>query len=197
MTEQVQLQPTFIQGGRVVLRPVLREDLPLLVRWLNDPEVTQFITTYLPILEADEASWFDNLPKRKPNDIVLIIVVDGDPIGKIGVHQINWKDRTAMIGTLIGEKKYWDKGYGSVAKMLLLNFAFNTLNLRKICSSAIEYNLRSCSYNLKCGYHEEGRLRRHIYRKGRYWDEILFAVFKKDWLPIWREFRKNGYRFVK
>lgn len=180
----------FTSGKRVVLRPVMEKDLPLFVKWINDPEVSQFLSVYFPMMEADEKSWLENLPKRKPGNIVFTIVVDGKAIGNIGLHGIEMKDRTATTGTFIGEKEYWGKGYGTEAKMLLLNYAFNTLNLRKICSAAIAFNTRSINYSLKCGYEIEGKLRDHTYRHGKYWDHILFAVFREKWEPLWAEFKK-------
>lgn len=183
----------FLRGKRIYLRPILKEDIPHLLRWINNEEVTQYLAAYLPMLEKDEEQWFEDLAKRKQTDLVFAIVtVDGDKIiGNMGIHQISWKDRTATTGALIGEKEYWGKGYGTEAKMLLLNYAFNTLNLRKICSSVLAFNKRSYAYQLKCGYTEEGRRRKQRYRNGRYWDEILMAVFKKDWLPLWKEYKRK------
>lgn len=194
---QTEKSLVFLKGARIVLRPALREDIPLFLRWINNPDVRYFLGSYLPMWEADEEAWVENLSKRKADNIVLLLSVDGHPIGNMGLHQIDWKNRTATTGALIGEKEYWGKGYGSEAKMLLLNYAFNTLNLRKINSSVIEFNPRSYHYSLKCGYEEEGRLKRQIFQNGRYWDEVQLAVFKKDWQPIWRQFKKDGYRFVK
>jgi RimJ/RimL family protein N-acetyltransferase len=90
---------------------------------------------------------------------------------------------------MIGEKEYWGKGYGTEAKMLLLHYAFDTLNLRKICSSVISFNERSHKYSLKCGYKEEGRRKAQLFRDGKYWDEIQLAVFRKDWLLLWKKFQ--------
>lgn len=183
----------FLRGKKIYPRPILREDIPHLLRWINDEEVTRYLAAYLPMLEKDEEQWFEDLAKRKRTDLVFAIVtIDGDKIiGNMGIHQISWKDRTAITGALIGEKEYWSKGYGTEAKMLLLNYAFNTLNLRKICSSVLAFNKRSYAYQVKCGYIEEGRKRRQRYRNGRYWDEILMAVFKKDWLSLWRIYRNK------
>lgn len=181
----------FLRSRRVVLRPVLKEDLPLFIRWINDPDVSQFLNVFFPMMEADEQEWFESLPKRKSTDIVFVIVVDGKAIGTMGIHNINWKNRTATTGAFIGEKDYWGKGLGSEAKMILLDYAFNTLNLRKICSTVIAFNERSYRYSLKCGYKEEGRLKEHHFKHGTYWDEILLAVFRDDWLPLWEAFAKE------
>ncbi|MEK9180357.1 MAG: GNAT family protein [Patescibacteria group bacterium] len=181
----------FLKGKRVILRPLLRQDIPHLLKWINDEDVTQYLATYLPMMEADEEKWVDDLAKDKQANLVfLIVTTEGKSIGTMGLHRISWKDRVATTGALIGEKDYWGKGYGTESKMLLLNYAFNTLNLRKICSSVLAYNRRSYAYQVKCGYREEGRRRRQFYRKGRYWDEVFMAVFKEDWLPLWRKYRK-------
>ena len=72
-----------------------------------------------------------------------------------------------------------------------LNYAFNTLNLRKICSSVLAFNKRSLKYNLHCGYKIEGRKRKQIFKNGKYWDEIILGLFKKDWLTIWKRYQKT------
>ncbi|MEX1014852.1 MAG: GNAT family protein [Candidatus Paceibacterota bacterium] len=181
----------FLKGSRINLRPVLESDIPLLLRWINDPEVTQYLSAYLPMMEEDEREWFNSLSSKKPYDIVLTIMVDCNPIGVIGIHNVSLKDRTATTGALIGEKDCWGKGYGTEAKMILLNYAFNTLNLRKINSSVFEFNERSYAYSIKCGYKEEGVRKQQLFRNGKYWDEILLTVFKEDWIPVWEEYKKK------
>lgn len=189
--ESRELPPiVFMKGPRVTLRPILREDIPLILRYINDPEVRRFLGGGLPMMEADEEEWVSGLHKRKPNDIIFALVVGGKFIGVMGIHRIDSVNRTATTGAFIGEKEYWGKGYGSEAKLLLLKFAFDTLNLRKICSDVLAFNERSISYSLKCGYKEEGRLREHRFRDGKYWDEVRLAVFRADWLPVWEKFAK-------
>jgi RimJ/RimL family protein N-acetyltransferase len=182
----------FLRGKRLSMRPLTKEDIPLFLRWMNDPEVNQFLAAYLPVNEQDEHDWLEQLHKKKNEEIILGIVdvKTNKLIGSMGIHRINWKDRTATTGAVIGDKRYWGKGYGTEAKMLLLNYAFNTLNLRKICSFAYSYNKRSVAYSKKCGYKVEGAQRQHIFKNGRYWDLINLAVFKRNWQPLWETFRK-------
>lgn len=181
----------FRKGPRVTLRPLAKDDVPTITRWINDPEVTQFLLVHLPSSESEELEWVESLDKKKGKDVVLAIMVSGKIIGTIGIHGINWKDRVAITGTLIGEKRYWGRGYGTEAKMLLLDYAFNTLNLRKICSNVIAFNDRSYRYSLSCGYKVEGRLKAQYFRKGQYWDSIQLGLFREDWLPLWEKFRKK------
>lgn len=189
MTQENEI--VFRKSTRVVIRPVLKSDISLIMRWINDPEVTQYLATYEPMMEADEVEWIEKLHTRKPNNFAFTIVVDRNPIGVMGIHNVDWRSGTATTGALIGEKECWGKGYGSEAKMLVLDFAFNTLNLRKICSMVIEFNGRSYAYSMKCGYKEEARLRAQHVSHGKYWDEIHLAVFRDDWLPLWETFKKE------
>lgn len=184
----------FLKGKHVYLRPPTKDDIPLFLRWMNDQEVTQYLGMFLPLMEADEIDWLDRLHKQKNEQIIFVIVENRThaPIGTMGIHGINWKDRRGTTGAVIGEKAYWGKGYGSEAKMLLLNYIFNELNLHKVCSLVLAFNKRSQAYSEKCGYHVEGVLKRHLFKNGRYWDEIHMAVFKEDWLPLWKKFQKTG-----
>ena len=184
-------QVIFLRGQRVVLRPLCKDDVPRLTKWINDPEVRQYVLAYLPMMESEEEAWLENTAKKKDGGLILAIDVDGRHIGNIGVHKISWRDRVAETGALIGEKDCWGKGYGTDAKMILLDYLFNTLNLRKIGSSVIAFNKRSLRYSLHCGYKIEGRRKAHHFRNGIYHDEVMLGLFKKDWLPYWREYKKG------
>jgi RimJ/RimL family protein N-acetyltransferase len=185
----------FLRGRKVILRPMNKAtDLELAWKYVNDPEVRRFLKTDRPFTLEAEAKWFDSLADRSSTNIVLAIVdiETGKYIGSMGIHKINWKDRTATTGALIGDKSYWGKGYGTDAKMILLDYAFNTLGLRKILSSVMHFNRRSLNYSLHCGYKVEGVRKKQMFRNGHYCDEILLGLFKKDWLPIWRRYKKIG-----
>ena len=181
----------FLSGKKVNLRPLRKEtDLESALRWINDPEVIRYLSIFLPQSAAQEEEWFDNLSKRQDDIVLAIETLKGIFIGIIGLHGINWKDRTAIRGTVIGEKKYWNKGYGTDAAMVLLNYAFNTLNLRKVCSSVLAFNERSLRYQLGCGYRIIGRRHRQVFKNGRYYDEIFLELFKNHWQKIWQEYNK-------
>ena len=182
----------FLKGKRVALRPLRKEtDLENCVRWMNNEEIRRFITVYLPVNFRSEEEWFEKLAKDKENIVLAIETSEGKFIGIMGLHRINWKDRTATTGAIIGDKEYWGKGYGTEAKMLLLDYVFNTLNLRKIGSMVIAYNKRSLAYSLHCGYKIEGVLKKQIFKEGRYWDEIILGVFKNDWLSARKKLKER------
>lgn len=183
----------FRFGGRIYLSPVMREDIPKLTMWINDPELNQFLTVSEPMTEQGEEKWFAGLSDRKSGDIVLAIrlMENNEIIGIQGLHHISYKDGTAVMGYYIGRKDLWSKGYGTEAQMVLLEYAFNTLNLHKVSAEVYDFNPRSKRCLEKCGYVVEGLQKEHRYRKGRRADCYMLAVFKKNFLPLWKKYKKD------
>lgn len=102
----------------------------------------------------------------------------------MGLHKIDYVNGIAETGAMLGAKDQWNQGYGAEAKMLILEYAFLTLNLRKILSTTIAKNKGSIKHNQNCGYKIDGVRKKHFYRNGKYHDEVLLSVFKKDWLKL-------------
>lgn len=183
----------FLKGKRIYMRPVELADAPVLQRYANAPDVRQMISNQFPHSLISEEEWIKKISKDSTKEVVLgIVLIETDQvIGVMGLHHINWKDRTATTGALIGKEEWRGKGYGTEAKMLFLNHAFNELNLRKICSHALEFNALSLGFNAKCGYKEEGRQKKHVFVNGDYSDLVLTAVFQEDFLPLWQVYKET------
>lgn len=176
----------MLKGNKVVLRPVRRADLPDLLRWFNDPEVTQYLGIYLPMTEMAEEKWIESIgTTRLLTDVHFIIEAIEEAgtkaIGDTGLTSISPKDHNAVFGIAIGEKEYWSRGCGTEAARLLVNYGFEQLNLRRITSSAIAFNERSIRMHKSIGLKEEGRQRDFIYRNGKFNDHVMFGMLKEEW----------------
>ena len=182
-------QIIFLKGRKTILRPPKKEtDLENAVSWLNDQEVRKFVSCYLPISFKQEEGYFNKLGEDDKNIHFSIDTLRGKHIGFMGIHGIDWLVGHATTGALIGDKNYWGKGYGTDAKMLLLEYAFHSLNFKKLKSSVISYNKRSIAYSLHCGYKEIGRRKCEFFREGKYWDEVILEVFREEWELIRKNF---------
>ncbi len=185
-------QIIFRKGKKTILRPKEKGDGERAVRWLNHPKTTKFLNRRMPLSYFEEDEWIAADHKKHHSDISFAIdTLDGKHIGFIGLHSIDWINRRATTGTVIGAKQFIGKGYGTDAKMLLLDYAFNSLGLRKICSRVFAFNERSVRYSEKCGYVVEAQLKDHHFVDGEYCDEILMAVFREGWEPLWKEYKKS------
>jgi RimJ/RimL family protein N-acetyltransferase len=173
----------FIVGERIYLRPLELDDLERCQRWINDPEVNRYLVSgRFPINRLKEEEWLRSHYKSDRDVIFAICLKDGNEhIGNCGLHFINWIDRNAVLGIMIGEKREWNKGYGTEAVKLLLKYAFDTLNLERVELTVFDYNKRGIKAYEKAGFKVEGRLRRKRFKDGRYFDEIVMAILKGEW----------------
>lgn len=108
----------------ITLRPLEEKDAYTSWRWRNDPEV--FANTGRrysgPVTLEDELQWIRTVLAR-PDERRFAILADGVYIGNVYLTGI--KDKEGEIGTFIGEKSYWNKGFGTIAQRLLIEFAFD------------------------------------------------------------------------
>lgn len=175
----------MIQGERVRLRAPTRADLPQFVAWLNDPEVTAGLLVSLPMSLEDEEAWFTKMLNQPLAEHPMVIEIQqgGDwvAVGNCGVHNIDWRARSAEVGIFIGEKPLWNQGYGSEAMRLLVTHCFKTLNLNRVALDVYETNARAIRSYEKVGFVHEGRKRQAMYKEGVYIDILIMSVLRDEW----------------
>jgi RimJ/RimL family protein N-acetyltransferase len=183
----------FLRGFRTYLRPLEPTDAPIIYIGINDPESWKYLSSaaLLPKGIGFEEEWIKEKQKPNSKDITLAICVleTHEFIGTMGLHQIDYVNRTAITGSVIFKEEYRSKGYGTDAKMALLNHCFNHLNLRLIESRVIAFNGRSARYSKKCGYKIDATLRQRHEREGKIHDELILSVTREDWLLKWEAYR--------
>lgn len=182
----------YPKGKKICLVPMDKaRHLENSTAWINDHEVAQYLLVYRPMTRQEEEAWFDKIAQDTSSIHFAIETHEGEHIGNTTLAKIDWKNGSATTGTVIGNKNYWGKGFGTDAKMVLLHYAFVVAGLRKVCSAVIDYNERSLRTQLKCGYQIEGRQRQHLFREGAWRDEILLGVFEHEWRERWEAYCAN------
>ena len=170
----------MIYGKKTRLRRIEREDIPTFVRWFSDPEVREYLLINRPISIAEEEKWFERKLEEEGSDIFAIETADGTHIGNIELMDIDLRHRHAELGIVIGEKAYWNKGYGSDAIHTLLRFGFEEMNLHRIYLRVYDDNARGIHAYAKCGFRHEGRLREANFRQGKYHDELVMGILAHE-----------------
>ncbi len=173
----------MIYGEKCYLRPIERDDLPRFVRWFGDPEVRRHLRPYLPFSLAQEERWYERLLVQieRQEDVTFAIETnEGVHIGNVGLHNINWKDRNAELGIVIGEKEYWSQGYGTDAIRALLGMAFREMNLHRVYLRVDGDNPRAIRCYEKVGFRREGTLRQTVFREGAYRDQHLMSILRGE-----------------
>lgn len=180
----------MIYGERIRLRAVEKADLPMFVAWLNDPEVQQGIILHSPLSQTEEENWYERMLARPADEHVMAIEVrlpdatGEEPkwklVGSLAFENIDWRIAAAEFGIVIGDKSYWDHGYGTEAVRLLVKHGFETLNLNRIYLHVFEINSRAIRAYEKAGFTIEGRERQAEFRNGRYIDVLRMSLLKAE-----------------
>jgi diamine N-acetyltransferase len=180
----------MIIGDHIRFRALERDDVPIFVKWLNDPEVLRGILQHNPVSRATEENWFEGMIKHPPDEQVLGIEVkevDSEAgqevwklIGTWSFETIDWRNRSAEFGIMIGDKSCWNKGYGTEAVRLLCQHGFNALNLNRIYLHVFENNPRAIRAYEKAGFIVEGRERQAEFKDGRFVDSLRMSLLRDE-----------------
>ncbi len=178
----------MIIGDQIRLRAVEKEDLPFFVKWLNDPEVRRGLALTMPLSLAEEEEWFANMLKQSPFEHPLAIEIQPNPkkeewifVGNCGFIGIDWQNRLAEMGIHIGEKEYWNQGFGTKAILLLMKHGFENLNLHRLWLRVFETNQRAIRSYENAGFTLEGKYREAQYFEGKYVDVMIMSVLRTEW----------------
>lgn len=181
-----------LYGDLVRLRASERTDLPTFVRWFGDPEVTENLDMIGVMGLANEEIWFEDMIKRPMIEQVLVIEAKTEsetsditevwlPIGTISLFKVDFLARNAELGIAIGEKAYWNRGFGSEAIRILLNEGFNKYNFHRIELRVNARNHRAIKAYEKVGFIHEGIKREATYRDGAYMDMLMMSILRPEW----------------
>jgi RimJ/RimL family protein N-acetyltransferase len=172
----------FRVGARIYLRPLESADAEVMVTWVNDPDVTRTLYQHRPTSIQSEREFIDRV-SRSDHDVVLGIMTRADDrfIGVTGLHAIDFKNRKAVFGISIGEKGEWDRGYGSEATALMVEYAFDTLNLNRVTLQVYGHNRRGIKVYERAGFQREGVLRQDNFVEGQYHDTLTMGILREEW----------------
>jgi RimJ/RimL family protein N-acetyltransferase len=179
-----------IQGRLLTLRAIEERDLVLLHKWANDPVTQDGIgEIHFPSSLDFHESWFRALKRDRLNQRFVVDVPDVGIIGVSSLMNIDWRNRHAWHGLIVGEAAHRGKGFGTDAVMATMRYAFEELNFERLSGAMIDYNVSSISTycGKRLGWKEEGRRRNYFFRKGRYWDQVLVGVTRRDYLDLVEE----------
>ncbi len=173
----------FIAGERCYLRPLVRDDLAgNWQRWFNDAEVTRHLYRgVFPTTTEGLAAFYEEVVQSQ-NDLVLGICASSDEVhvGNVGLHRIDWVNRSAEFGIVIGEREYWGRGIGAEATRLIVQHGFRRLNLNRIWLGVFADHTAASDMYRKVGFRDEGRLREAVLREGAAQDTLVMSILASE-----------------
>jgi len=172
----------FIAGDKLYLRGLEKSDLEGdYFAWLDDREVTKFMDSgVFPNATEKMEDFYRSTVLSRDNAIFAIVDKETDKhIGNIKLGPINWISRLAPLGIMIGNKEFWGQGYGAEAIRLVVDYAFNRLNLHKVTAGVVAINHGSAQAFQNAGFEIEGKAKSQFFYDGEYYDSLYLGIVNK------------------
>jgi RimJ/RimL family protein N-acetyltransferase len=170
-------------GPRVALRDLRASDAAQLVASVTAEDVSRFLAPPPVTSHAFEQFIDRALAERRAGSYVCFAVTvppSDEAIGIFQLRQLEPSFETAEWGFAI-DSRYWGTGVFQEGAQLVMEFAFDTLRVRRLEARAAVQNERGHGALRKLGAVREGLLRRSFRRKGEYFDELLWTILAEDW----------------
>jgi ribosomal-protein-alanine N-acetyltransferase len=178
--------PAFTTA-RLKLDSLTAADAPALYALLRNPEVTRYLSidalaseqeaADLLALHARECAEWDEMrwAMRRAHD--------GHLIGTISLNGGHSALRRAEVGYVVAREQ-WRQGYAREAIKAVLAYAFGPLQLNRVEALVYAENEPSRALLRSLGFVEEGYLREHAWEKGRFWDDVIYALLARDYAGV-------------
>jgi RimJ/RimL family protein N-acetyltransferase len=129
------------------------------------------------------ARWRQERAERgeRPEVAFGIQAKDGTPLGNIALGWMMPHERLSMLGAFIGEPDFWGGGYGTDALLLIVDYAFDWLDLHKVWVGTMSCNARVIRQMEKVGFAFEARCREVWYGDGVRHDELRYGMLRVEW----------------
>lgn len=173
----------YWQGKRIRLRAVEPEDAEFVFKSNLNSETARVLDfVWPPQSIVATRDWAQRMATAEFKDDKLFLVMEdneGHTVGMISTHGMNRRVGYFSYALSVNVESR-GHGYASEAIVLLLRYYFAELGYQKATATVYEYNPASIKLHEKLGFLLEGRIRRHIYTNGHYYDELYFGMIREE-----------------
>ena len=173
-----------IVGSKVYLSPINIDDYEKYTQWLNDLEIAINLSSAHRIFSKEKEKEFLERLNKEGYNFAIVDKSKDELLGNCGLLNVDLVHGTAELGIFIGDRNYWDGGYGTEAVKLLLDYGFNLLNLNNIFLKVHSFNQRAIQCYKKCGFKEIGKRRQAYIIGGKKYDDIYMDIIADDFEGI-------------
>lgn len=173
-----------LAGNKLKLRPFTLDDAPRVVELLNNWNLTSMLARVpFPYSKKDAATWIGGHKESRTQgtDWPFAIEAKVGLVGAIGIHRTD--PETMEFGYWIGEP-HWGKGIATKAGRVLIDFAFDILNVEKLAAGHYTQNPASGRVLAKTGFEEIGTGTRPCLARGEDMPSIDYQLTKAHWQAL-------------
>jgi RimJ/RimL family protein N-acetyltransferase len=175
----------IVQTERLDLRDFRASDWTQVHEYGSNPNVVRFMD-WGPNTEEETHKFiqksidYQTENPRIHYSLAIVIREQKRLIGGCGLYVSNVENRNGWIGYCLN-RQFWGQGYATETARSLLDFGFNDVNLHRIFAFCNPSNVDSAHVMEKIGMEYEGHFRENIFSKGKWHDELYYAILEKDW----------------
>lgn len=169
-----------IIGGSIYLSPVDDRLTEKVAKWSNDLEVAIRTGDISDKITYEVQREYLKGMNNGGHAFYIVAKENNEAVGIARLMRVNLINRTATMGMFIGEKNNRNKGMGTEATKLLLDFGFNVLNLKNIMIETFSFNERAIQACKKAGFKEIGRRRKAITYGTKEFDEVYMDILSDE-----------------
>ena len=160
MSDPIEPEPVYtLKGELVALGPLRREMIDLWLRWFNDLDMLRTLGTVDAATREAEERFYTQATGEGQVNFAIFELASSRPVGTCGLRDVDQRNGTATFGISIGDRTVWNRGYGSEATRLLLDYAFHWLGLHNVILHVFANNPRGVRAYEKAGFRVIGRRR--------------------------------------
>lgn len=179
------MHPVSRSGPRLDLRELADEDVDAMLAVYNSSEATEHLSFEPPTREqvSQIVSWSIASATVSPRAEYQLAVIERNTAELIGSGRLATdphQERGATMGFAL-RPDAWGVGYGFETVRLLLGLGFEDLSLHRIWGARSPLNEASAKTMAAAGMVEEGTIREHIFKAGRWRDSVVHAMLDREW----------------
>lgn len=164
------------------VRALQSSDAPLMLEWMHDKDVTQFLSANFADKTLEDALQFIEYSNSiNCKDVHMACVnVKNEYLGTVSLKSVDQENKRAEYAICM-RKIAHGTGAALYATNEILNVAFNKLSLERVYLYHYASNIRAEHFYAKAGFIKEGVLRHHIFRNNSFDDEIWYGILRSEW----------------
>jgi ribosomal-protein-alanine N-acetyltransferase len=185
MTKRPHRKFPVLKTERLVLREVTLRDAPWYFKHFNTWEISDGQEYPGPkdmkTARRELKFYFtDNFTKGTGIRWGISLKGSAELIGSAGLYK--WTRRTSQVETGYDlDPEYWGQGLMTEAMTAIIQYSFDKMKVNRIEALVSPRNKNSLRLVRSLGFRKEGVLREHDFYNGKFTDDFLFALLKKDW----------------
>jgi RimJ/RimL family protein N-acetyltransferase len=145
----------MLDNMRITLCNKKLEDAVNDYAWKTDPELAG-LDACQPLDMSFKEYLFLYISELQMSPVIkyefAIETLNGEHIGNCAYYNINRFTGEAEVGIILGNRNYWNQGYGTEAMILLVDYIFKKHNFKRVYLKTLECNIRAQHCFLKCGF---------------------------------------------